>query len=185
MSTQGALSRARMLPTLLGVLLLVLGLVMLIGGFRLVGLGGSFYYMLCGFGFSAIGVLLAMGMRFAVWLFTLMLLLSTVWALWEVGLDRQQLLPRLFVWFLVGLVLVLPITRQGLRPLRRSVPIGGLVIALILAGVTFDPIGQFRRLAQHTEDFMVALVPGMDLRWMPSVDSETGLQRPESQAGWQ
>ena len=105
MSTQGALSRARLLPTFLGVLLLGLGIIMVIGGFRLSGLGGSFYYMLCGFGFSAIGILLVIGLRFAVWLFTLMLLLSTVWALWEVGLDRQRLMPRLFVWLLVGLVL--------------------------------------------------------------------------------
>ncbi|WP_163026669.1 hypothetical protein, partial [Pseudomonas viridiflava] len=71
MSTQGALSRARLVPTFPGVLLLGLGIIMVIGGFRLSGLGGSFYYMLCGFGFSAIGILLMIGLRFAVWLFTL------------------------------------------------------------------------------------------------------------------
>ncbi|CAM3500955.1 hypothetical protein BZK31_23225 [Pseudomonas floridensis] len=179
MSTQGALSRARLLPTFLGVLLLMLGVAMLIGGFRLSGLGGSFYYMLCGFGFSAIGVLLVIGLRFAVWLFTLMLLLSTVWALWEVGLDRPQLMPRLFVWFLIGLVLLLPITRRGLKPLHRRVPVSGLVIALLLAGVSLDPVGQIRQLTQHTQVFVATLVPGIDLPWLLSTDRHARLQQPE------
>ncbi|MBA1228058.1 hypothetical protein G7013_00165 [Pseudomonas viridiflava] len=171
MTTQGALSRARLLPTLLGILLLVLGIAMLIGGFRLKSLGGSFYYMLGGFGFSAIGVLLMIGLRFAVWLFTLMLLVSTVWALWEVGLDRQLLMPRLFVWFLVGLVFLLPMTRQNLKPLHRPVPVGGLVIALLLAGVSLDPVGQIRQLMQHTQAVVTTLVPGIDLPWLVSVDA--------------
>ncbi|MCD5992594.1 hypothetical protein KDX38_02695 [Pseudomonas sp. CDFA 602] len=180
MSTQGTLSRARLLPTILGAFLLALGVVMLLGGFRLVVLGGSFYYMLSGFGFLAIGVLLVMGMRFAVWLFTLMLLLCTVWALWEVGLDRPQLMPRLFIWFLVGLVLLLPVTRKGLKPLRRRVSVTGLVIALILAGVTIDPISQLRLFAHHYRGFMSVLAPGMaDLRRSPVADRDVAVQVPE------
>lgn len=172
MSTQGALSRARLLPTFIGVVLLVLGVVMLTGGFRLVSLGGSFYYMLCGFGFAAIGVLLIMGLRFAVWLFTLLLLVSTVWALWEVGLDRQELLPRLFVWFLIGLVLLLPVARQGLKPVRRHVSISGLLIAVLLAGISVDPIAQFKQVVPHYRAFLSRLVPSMDVPARSAVDSQ-------------
>ncbi|MCD5982004.1 hypothetical protein [Pseudomonas sp. CDFA 610] len=179
MSTQGALSRARLLPTFLGVLLLGLGVIMVIGGFRLSGLGGSFYYMLCGFGFSAIGILLVIGLRFAVWLFTLMLLLSTVWALWEVGLDRQRLMPRLFVWFLVGLVLVLPVARQALKPSRQRVSVSSLVIALILAGITLDPVGQLKYFTHHTQEIVATLVPGMAFTWLSSADTQARLRQPE------
>lgn len=179
MSTQGALSRARLLPTFLGVLLLGLGVIMVIGGFRLSGLGGSFYYMLCGFGFSAIGILLVIGLRFAVWLFTLMLLLSTVWALWEVGLDRQRLMPRLFVWFLVGLVLVLPVARQALKPSRQRVSVSSLIIALILAGITLDPIGQLKYFTHHTQEIVATLVPGMELPWVSFAEAQTGFRQPE------
>ncbi|MEE4747734.1 hypothetical protein V2K65_12410 [Pseudomonas alliivorans] len=179
MSTQGALSRARLLPTFLGVLLLGLGVIMVIGGFRLSGLGGSFYYMLCGFGFSAIGILLVIGLRFAVWLFTLMLLLSTVWALWEVGLDRQRLMPRLFVWFLVVLVLVLPVARQALKPSRQRVSVSSLVIALILAGITLDPVGQLKYFTHHTQEIVATLVPGMAFTWLSSADTQARFRQPE------
>ncbi|WP_122446148.1 hypothetical protein [Pseudomonas viridiflava] len=179
MSTQGALSRARLLPTFLGGLLLGLGIIMVIGGFRLSGLGGSFYYMLCGFGFSAIGILLVIGLRFAVWLFTLMLLLSTVWALWEVGLDRQRLMPRLFVWFLVGLVLVLPVARQALKPSRQRVSVSSLIIALVLAGITLDPIGQLKYFTQHTQEIVATLVPGMELPWVSFAETQAGFRQPE------
>lgn len=179
MSTQGALSRARLLPTFLGVLLLGLGVIMVIGGFRLSGLGGSFYYMLCGFGFSAIGILLVIGLRFAVWLFTLMLLLSTVWALWEVGLDRQRLMPRLFVWFLVGLVLVLTVARQALKPSRQRVSVSSLVIALILAGITLDPVGQLKYFTHHTQEIVATLVPGMAFTWLSSADTQARFRQPE------
>lgn len=163
MSTQGALSRARLLPTFIGVLLLVLGVVMLIGGFRLVSLGGSFYYMLCGFGFAAIGVLLVMGLRFAVWLFTLLLLICTVWALWEVGLDRQELMPRLFVWFLIGVVLLLPMARRGLKPLRRHLSITGLMIAVLLAGISIDPVNQIKQVVPHYQALLSRLIPSLDV----------------------
>lgn len=179
MSTQGALSRARLLPTFIGVLLLVLGVVMLIGGFRLVSLGGSFYYMLCGFGFAAIGVLLVMGLRFAVWLFTLLLLICTVWALWEVGLDRQELMPRLFVWFLIGVVLLLPVARRGLRPLRRHLSITGLMIAVLLAGITVDPVSQIKQVAPHYQALLSRLIPSLDVPAAPASDSrQIAIQAP-------
>jgi glucose dehydrogenase len=179
MSTQGALSRARLLPTFIGVVLLVLGVVMLTGGFRLVSLGGSFYYMLCGFGFAAIGVLLIMGLRFAVWLFTLLLLISTVWALWEVGLDRRELMPRLFVWFLIGLVLLLPMARQGLKPLRRRVSITGLMIAVLLAGISVDPVGQIKQARPHYQAFLSRLIPSMDVQTDPAAQtSQAAIQTP-------
>lgn len=179
MSTQGALSRARLLPTFIGVLLLVLGVVMLVGGLRLVSLGASLYYMLCGLGFAAIGVLLIMGRRFAVWLFTLLLLISTVWALWEVGLDRQELMPRLFVWFLIGLVLLLPVTRRGLKPVCRHFSITGLMIAVLLAGVSVDPVAQLRHIAPHYLALLSRLIPSMDVEPAPSAQiQQIAIQAP-------
>jgi len=58
MSTDGALSRTRWLPRLLGVLLLLMGLALLAGGIKLSQLGGSLYYLIAGIGFALSGVLL-------------------------------------------------------------------------------------------------------------------------------
>src|SRR5476649_904177 len=86
MSTDGALSRSRLLPSLLGILLLLMGLAMLAGGIKLSMLGGSLYYLLAGIGFALSGVLLIAARRAALGLYAVVLFASTVWALWEVGL---------------------------------------------------------------------------------------------------
>jgi quinoprotein glucose dehydrogenase len=135
MSTDGALSRNRLLPTLLGVVIVLMGLALLALGIRLSQLGGSLYYLIAGIGFTISGVLLVLGRRSALSLYAVLLFSSTVWALWEVGLDWWQLVPRLALWFAIGVVLLLPWFR---RPLLMGQPggmaTGGLTIAVVLAG---------------------------------------------------
>ncbi|MBP5090661.1 membrane-bound PQQ-dependent dehydrogenase, glucose/quinate/shikimate family, partial [Pseudomonas chlororaphis] len=87
MSTDGASSPSRLLPSLLGILLLLMGLAMLAGGIKLSMLGGSLYYLLAGIGLIVSGVLLLAGRSSALLVYGVVLFLSSVWALWEVGLD--------------------------------------------------------------------------------------------------
>lgn len=176
-STHGALSRARLLPTFLGALLLVLGLVKLIAGYQLASLGSSFYYLLSGLSLAVCGVLLLMALRLAIWLFTLCLSLFTVWSLFDVGLDRQQLMPRLFIWFLIGLVLVLPVVRQGLKPMRRPFSIGHLVVALVLTGISLDPFAQIRLYRPDYRGLAALFIPSMDV--MPLALESATVQVPE------
>ncbi|CRL99577.1 glucose/quinate/shikimate family membrane-bound PQQ-dependent dehydrogenase [Pseudomonas sp. 24 R 17] len=135
MSTDGASSPSRLLPRLLGVLLLIMGLALLAGGIKLTMLGGSLYYLLAGIGIALTGVLLLATRRAALGLYALVLFASTVWALWEVGLDWWQLVPRLALLFALGLVMLLPWFR---RPLLRGQPAplgtGALSVAVVLAG---------------------------------------------------
>src|SRR5207253_6570413 len=91
MSTDGAFSPSRLPPSLLGILLLLMGLVLLAGGIKLSMLGGSLYYLLAGIGLVVTGFLLLAARRAALSLYALVLFASTVWALWEVGLDWWQL----------------------------------------------------------------------------------------------
>lgn len=124
----------RLPPILLGILLVVLGLALLAGGIRLLGLGGSWYYLLAGVGIALSGVLLLLGRRVALGLYGLVLLASTLWALWEVGLDWWQLVPRLALWFVLGVLLLLPWWR---RPLHGSAAHAGLLaVAVLAAGAT-------------------------------------------------
>ena len=117
MSTDGASTPSRLLPRLLGVLLLIMGLALLAGGIKLTMLGGSLYYLLAGIGITLTGILLLATRRAALGLYALVLFASTVWALWEVGLDWWQLVPRLALWFAIGIVLLLPWFR---RPVLRG-----------------------------------------------------------------
>ncbi|MFS8138438.1 MAG: membrane-bound PQQ-dependent dehydrogenase, glucose/quinate/shikimate family, partial [Thermomonas sp.] len=135
MSTDGASSPSRLLPRLLGILLLIMGLALLAGGIKLSMLGGSLYYLLAGVGITLTGILLLATRRAALGLYALVLFASTVWALWEVGLDWWQLVPRLALLFALGIVMLLPWFR---RPLLRGQPAplgtGALSIAVVLAG---------------------------------------------------
>ncbi|BAP46236.1 hypothetical protein NJC40_17535 [Pseudomonas sp. 21LCFQ02] len=181
MSTQGALSRARLLPTFFGAGLLVLGLVKFSAGLKLVSLGGSYYYVLSGLGFALCGLSLMLVVHMAVWLFTLCLSLGTVGALWEVGLDRQQLLPRLLIWFLIGLLLLLPVIRRSLKPTGRPFSLGHLIVALLLAGISLDPLAQIRQFGPDYRQWAESLIPSLAV--MPLALEDGGakdLRQPES-----
>ncbi|AZE50865.1 Glucose dehydrogenase, PQQ-dependent [Pseudomonas chlororaphis] len=135
MSTEGASSPSRLLPSLLGILLLLMGLAMLAGGIKLSMLGGSLYYLLAGIGLIVSGILLLAGRSAALLVYGVVLFASSVWALWEVGLDWWQLVPRLSLFFALGVVLLLPWFR---RPLLRNGPApvstAVLGVAVVLAG---------------------------------------------------
>jgi quinoprotein glucose dehydrogenase len=135
MSTDSAFGRPRLLPSLLGIVLLLMGLAMLVGGIKLVTLGGSWYYLIAGLGLVLTGVLLLRGRSTALGVYAVVLFASTVWALWEIGLDWWQLVPRLSLWFVFGVLLLLPWFR---RPLVLRRPAGGatlgLSVAVVLAG---------------------------------------------------
>ncbi len=135
MSAEGT----RWLPRLLGVLLLLMGMALVAGGIKLMQLGGSLYYLLAGIGFAVVGIMLLALRKHALGLYGLVLLGSTAWALWEVGLDWWQLVPRLSLWFALGVVLLLPWTRRPLRglagkPARLNLALLG--VAVVASGAT-------------------------------------------------
>lgn len=68
-------------------LILLFGLVLLVGGIKLVSLGGLLYYLLVGIGLVLSGLLLLLGKCVVLGLYVLVLFVSIVWVLWEVGLD--------------------------------------------------------------------------------------------------
>ncbi|NBF05118.1 membrane-bound PQQ-dependent dehydrogenase, glucose/quinate/shikimate family [Pseudomonas sp. Fl5BN2] len=181
MSTEGASSPSRLLPSLLGILLLLMGLALLAGGIKLSMLGGSLYYVLAGIGLTLTGLLLLAGKRAALGLYALVLFASTVWSLWEIGLDWWQLVPRLSLWFALGVVLLLPWFR---RPLLRDgpAPMGtaALSVAVVLAGGA--AIGsQFTHLGEISGDLgrdstdMTSTAPAMpDGEWQAYGRTEFG-----------
>ena len=110
----GLVPALNQLALALGILLLLMGLALLAGGIKLSMLGGSLYYLLAGIGIALSGILMLMRRRAALGLYAIVLFASTVWALWEVGLDWWQLVPRLAIWFAIGVVLLLPWARRPL-----------------------------------------------------------------------
>lgn len=121
----------------LAVLLLVLGLASLVGGLRLVAVGGSVFYVVSGLMAVTSGVLLWRGHPWSRRLYAAMLLVAVAWAVWEAGPDGRALLPRLWIWFVVGAAFLTPSVRRwtipdpaGARPARTA---GRFVAGLVAA----------------------------------------------------
>src|ERR1700712_5985282 len=97
----------------IAVLLAVAGLGTAAGGIWLATLGGSWYYVIAGLVLIGIAWFLYRRQAAALWLCALLLLATTGWSLWEVGLHVWLLMPRLLVPLVIGIVLALPfITRR-------------------------------------------------------------------------
>ncbi|TCN30765.1 glucose/quinate/shikimate family membrane-bound PQQ-dependent dehydrogenase [Sinorhizobium americanum] len=110
------------MPIVLTALLFALiGLVLGAGGTRLVLLGGSPYYLITSLAFLLTALLLYRKSAAAIWVYTLMVLGSLAWAVWEVGFDWWQLGPRGGVIILLGFWLLAPWIR---RPLGFISPSG-------------------------------------------------------------
>ncbi|MCW4148823.1 membrane-bound PQQ-dependent dehydrogenase, glucose/quinate/shikimate family [Halomonas sp. 18H] len=134
--------RAKWPAVLLGLLLIIAGLALAIGGGKLLSLGGSAYYLVAGVAIITSGVLLALRKGAALWLYALVLFATLGWALREVGLDWWQLVPRVAIPCLIGIVLLLPWWRKSLDSRGGSVALGLAVIASIgvaLASQLDDP----------------------------------------------
>src|SRR5882762_5429460 len=101
-------------PRIFAALLTGIGLVLIVGGIRLLMLGGSPYYLVAGLAWVLSGALLWRGRRLGSLVFGSMLLGTLIWALWEAGFDAWGLVPRLAAPLVIGLWFLTPWLNRGL-----------------------------------------------------------------------
>ncbi|MBO9194095.1 MULTISPECIES: membrane-bound PQQ-dependent dehydrogenase, glucose/quinate/shikimate family [unclassified Rhizobium] len=130
----------------LGVVLALLGVGLAAGGLYLVVLGGSWFYLLAGLALAGVGYGLIRQRVFAFPLSLALLVASVIWALWEVGIDFWQLVPRLFAFAIITLLVSVfsPLLRKkNGQPGIGPRPAFGVAAVLAIAVVgTF--VGMFR-----------------------------------------
>jgi membrane-bound PQQ-dependent dehydrogenase (glucose/quinate/shikimate family) len=102
-------------PFVFGSLLVLVGVVLAAGGGWLAAIGGSWYYLATGILVAGAGLLLAKGDRWGAYFYGLVLASTLVWSLYEVQFDLWALAPRLIGPFVLGLWLLMPWVRRGLR----------------------------------------------------------------------
>lgn len=136
----GASERAGWGSKLAGLVLVLLGAVLAIGGGYLASLGGSPYYLVAGLATFIAGYRYLTG-RSGLGLFLLVLAGTIVWALWEVGLDFWQLMPRVAGPLVVAVVLILHdiAKRQGTRAALVPSVLAVVAAAIALVGLRSLP----------------------------------------------
>jgi quinoprotein glucose dehydrogenase len=112
--TDSAIVRVGAPPRYLAAILFLFGLLLATGGFLLVELGGSAYYIIAGAAVLASAVLLWFGKRSGAWLYGSFLFGTLTWSLWEVGFDVWALTPRLLLPTILGSWLLIPSVRHRL-----------------------------------------------------------------------
>ena len=120
---------------LLGLLLAIAGVALAVGGGQLLMLGGSAYYLIAGVAVVVAGLLLALRKGAALWLYALILFATLVWALWEVGLDWWQLVPRVAIPCLIGIIMLLPWWRKPLNSRGGSLALMASIGAAIIVAI--------------------------------------------------
>lgn len=144
-------------------LLLLIGIVIALGGAKLLTLGGSPYYLAGGFAVAVAGWLVWRGDRRGAALYALFLLVTLIWALWEAGLDGWQLMPRLVGPAVFGLAFLLPGVRRALgRMALAPAALGAVMIAATLApalGSGPDDVPAVNLASQPVD------TPGQDGEW--------------------
>ncbi len=118
---------------------LLVGASLAVGGLYLALIGGSPYYVIAGLVLVVDAFLLFRGHRAAYPLYAVTLLATTAWALWEVGLDFWRLAPRLDIWVILGVWLLLPWVVRAYpidrRP-RRTAVLGALIVICLVLGIS-------------------------------------------------
>ena len=90
-----------------GVLLSIIGALLATGGFQLVTLGGSWYYLLVGIGLVLSGVLFALLHVAGARLLAILFVATIVWSLWEAGFDFWSQVPRMLGFIVLALIAAL------------------------------------------------------------------------------
>ena len=129
--------RPPLFPLIMVIVIAVIGVWVTVFGGYLAVLGGSVYYVLAGIALLATAVLLYLRSPNALVIYAALLVITIIWALWEVGLDFWQLAPRGDLLVPIGILLILPWLTRALNPAVRLVAGPGLamVVALLFSVV--------------------------------------------------
>lgn len=128
--------------TVFGVILAIIGLILAIGGVRLVSLGGSWYYLIAGAAMVVSGVLYVRQRMLGAWIYLAVFIGTLLWTFAEVGTEYWGLVPRLAPVLVLGFFAALLAPRFGGRPFWGLGAALVQLIVLIIGGVAmFQPQG--------------------------------------------
>lgn len=162
------------------VIAVVLGLFLLIGGIWLAVLGGSWYYIIAGLFFLVTAVFLRQLKSNALIVYSILVLATVIWGLWEVGSDFFALAPRLDILGVFGLWLLIPaVTRGFINAKGAKVILSGtlaITIAVMVYSIFNDP-QEIRGTLSAQQPATAEAVPGVaDADWPAYGRTQAGVR---------
>lgn len=157
---------------ILGLALLLTGLFYLIGGGKLISLGGSWYFFIAGLLTTASAIFVFRKKVFGVWLFALVFVGTLVWAWFDAGWDFWALFSRLM--FPAGVFAALLLTLPAIRRYQAQ---SSLVVPAY-TGATVVVIGMLIAFYQMFQPHPTVAASGQELPLIP-VDAD------KQQVNWQ
>lgn len=124
----------RMIIWFVGALLMVVGAALAAGGGWLLSLGGSPYYLFSGICLTVAGWRLANAKSDGGIVFFLLFAATILWAVWEVGTDFWQLVPRVAPFVILSLFVLLAL--DAMRATIRRAVLGGAAFLMCVAMLT-------------------------------------------------
>lgn len=120
---------------IVGAIVALIGVVLMAGGGWLAVLGGSIYYVLTGLAMIVSGILLVRGRLSGAWLYAAIVVLTIIWAWWEVGPDGWAQVARVVapVVLLVAVILVLPTLTAHVARWKYALAASAAVLVLTIA----------------------------------------------------
>jgi len=122
------------LPSAYGVILALVGLALLLGGLRLVTLGGSWYYLIAGLLTVVSGALLFKRNPNGGLLYLVVVIGTALWALAEVGTSFWGLVPRLAPVLVLGFFAALCTRALSNKQNKVAVPAAAVQAVVVVAG---------------------------------------------------
>ncbi len=157
---------------ILGLALLLTGLFYLIGGGKLISLGGSWYFFIAGLLTTASAIFVFRKKAFGVWLFALVFIGTIVWAWFDAGWDFWALFSRLM--FPAGVFAALLFTLPAIRRYQAQ----SSLVAPAYTGATVVIIGMLIAFYQMFQPHPTVAASGQELPLIP-VDAD------KQQVNWQ
>ena len=132
--------------TIIGIVLLLLGLGLAGGGAYLISLGGSWFYLPAGLAMAASGLGLMRKKGWALYVAWALLIVSLIWAFSEVGTDFWQLVPRTVTFLVVALLVTASAPALRKSDDSRVLPckLAGILSALLAVSIVAIFAGMFR-----------------------------------------
>ena len=124
----------RIYMVVIGWIVALLGAFFAFAGAELAWFGGSPYYVLAGLAMIVAGVLLSRRDRRGLLVYTLVWVATWIWAVWEVGLDELQLMPRVVAPTVLMILVAWPWLWLRTTPRAARIAITAIVAGLALVG---------------------------------------------------